>query len=179
LGYAFETISDLQKQISTVLLGCEKREQEYQKNVLMNMEEQTVAAINREHEIKCMVDNDPRLIANDSDMVPVGSHLAPLSKVDALRKVHDRYPSSAAAVSSFDKVSVRPATLHKEIASRSALHEHRSVESVASAVAAMRASARSDISSLGALLARKDVHFSRIKEDLAVQLVEKRQREEG
>ena len=167
----------------------------------------------------------------------IGSHLAPMSQLDALRRVEGQYrsnnspvttsfpaggiipPSSdlssiinangdAAANSSNGNNSSRNAGAGASesavnntntgaaiyaalpiqnrapltpvmVETHPALYNYSSIAEVAAALTTMHSGIRNNLSSIKTLMARKDAHFSNVKEALTTQLVEKRKREEG
>jgi hypothetical protein len=124
-----------------------------------------------------------------------GSHLAPLSHLDAMRRVEAQYRSNNEPVASGFEASGpglgtparRAVDLDRAVVRHTAvlvdappsLFACRSVEELASALTSMHSGIRENLSSLKTILARKDAHFKNIKDALTTQLVEKRQREEG
>ena len=172
----------------------QQREESYRGALERRFEMEELSETSREMEIARMDAEDPRnkfhLTNNNRDLGneqplgsgeqkqprKIGSHLAPMSRLDALRRVEGQFRSNNDSAGRADRsVRAPPVT----IAALPALYCYDSIEDVAGALTALHAGVRQNLAVVRASLLRKDMHYTRVKEELMSQLVEKRRREEG
>lgn len=211
LGYCFEIISQLSSELTNTLHRNSDREERSKVNLADEFTAQERVEAQRLRERAAMNNADPRNVMNRTSAgsaesngsgleVPIiGSHLAPMSQLDALRRVEGQYRSNNDPVThvsaegasgvnggvdstqqSLLKLSLtQPLGAPVTVSTRPSLFNYTSVEEVAAALTAMHSGIRENLSSIQALLARKDAHYQNVKEALTLQLMEKRKREEG
>lgn len=210
LGYCFEIISQLSSELTSTLHRNSEREELSKVNLADEFTAQEKVEAQRLRERAAMNANDPRnrhkngtsaesssLNGSQPEVPKIGSHLAPMSQLDALRRVEGQYRSNNdpvthqaalnpqqdpidSAQQSLLKLSLtQPLGAPVAVEARPSLFNYTSVEEVASALTAMHAGIRENLASIKALLARKDAHYQNVKEALTLQLMEKRKREEG
>lgn len=112
---------------------------------------------------------------SDKTGFKLGSHLAPLSRLEALTRVEGQYGSNNEPVSGQDRaklVAVKPQVKGK-------IEDYSNVDELAAAFTSIGSAVHDNIDCLNTALARKDYHYSKVKTELTAQLVEKRKREEG
>lgn len=147
-------------------------------------------------------DNSSRRLNNTTG---AGGHLLPLNKLDAMRRVEGQHRSNNAPVSRYDRVSAQQAVSVAAELLKPSIHQYASLDELVvslgeySEVSMLRKKSfcfmilfaffvisgslhqevAQNMASLNTLLARKDVHFKRVKQELISQIIERRRREEG
>jgi hypothetical protein len=107
----------------------------------------------------------------------MGSHLAPMTHLEALTRVEGTYRSNNDSLSGFglrNNGSIE--TMTADVAS--SLTNYESVSDLAQAITTLYGSIHSNFLSFSTLMQRKDEHYLKLKLDLTAQLVERRKREE-
>jgi hypothetical protein len=194
LSYAYETLVNIDTTLKNTLFSNLEREELTKLNLTEKFETFEKADKDRTKERTEMFLQDPREQGLGKDLnknVQVGSHLAPMSQLEALRRVEYEYPSNNQPVSgiqypsgmndqSFAQLAAaRISTSPVSVESKPQIFNNNSVEEVASSLTKLQVNIRENISSLKTVLVRKDANFLKIKDALTTQLVEKRKREEG
>jgi len=206
LAYCFEVISQLSSELHNTLQRNTDREELTKTNLSDEFSAQERREAHRLREKAAMDAEDPRNKAsganrrNKTETIKIGSHLAPMSQLDALRRVEGQYRSNndpvthiASNTSASNNTNTNSNTdaqllLHQmsqplgtpvQVATRTSLFNYTSIEEVATALTNMHQGIRENLASVKTLLARKDAHFQNVKEALTLQMVEKRKREEG
>jgi len=102
------------------------------------------------------------------------TRLAPVSRADVLKKIGTTHASNIAPVSSndngFEIFALSGGAQH--------LTDFRTPEDLAGAISEAHAGIYKNLRSVAILMARKDEHFRALREELAVEMVERRKREE-
>lgn len=191
LGYCFEIIAQLSQELAATLQRNGEREELSKLNLSDEFAAREKAEAQRQRERARMDAEDPRNKARgqgQEDFVgKIGSHLAPMSQLDALRRVEGEFrsnnaPIAATAVTAGQPQQVlltQPVGAPVFVETRPSLFNYTSIEELCTALTSMHSGIRENLTSLKALLARKDAHYQNVKEALTLQLVEKRKREEG
>lgn len=214
LGYCFEIVSFISVQLP-LLLDANMESEERQKTELSHrFEEESKNEEERSREKDNMDREDPRnrrlwekqqMSKNDPGLAgkkpnlseeeegnqKIGSHLASLSRLEALTRVEGQYRSNNEPIHLQDR-TVRPIPIHlsytdgsgdkeeveENVVIKPALFHYETVEEVAAALTAMHRAIKRNFASLQGIMVRKDHHYLSLKQELADQLVEKRKREE-
>jgi hypothetical protein len=180
LGYSFEIVSYLSNTMSDLMRQNLERDEQQHSSLLETFRAAGQSEAEREREIAAMERNDPQVVAGgdrDDDAVAIGSHLAPLSRLEAMTRVEGKFRSNNAPTSPFDRLVDASAAV--KVSPRPAIYNYKDADEIAVALASMHSSIRQNASSLSALLVRKDSHYQAVKGELTEQMVEKRKREEG
>lgn len=190
LAYCFKIISQVNRDLKNILETNSQREHQNQQvlqDILMNEDQEENK---RKDEKKKLFHEDPRnklKTHNDDDNDPtatkttvmIGSHLATLSKPDAIRKVNNQFRSNN------DYSLLNEERFTTQVKTKNidnplpAIYNYNSIEELLVALTTMNKSICDNLISTAEIMALKDAHFKNIKNELAAQLMEKRKREEG
>jgi hypothetical protein len=185
LGYSFEIVSYLSNTMSDLMRQNLERDEQQHSSLLETFKAAGESETERLKEMAAMESNDPQVAAGaeegecnvDGDRTDIGSHLAPLSRLEAMTRVEGKFRSNNAPTSPFDRLVDASAAV--KVSPRPAIYNYKDADEIAVALASMHSSIRQNASSLSALLVRKDSHYQAVKGELTEQMVEKRKREEG
>jgi hypothetical protein len=215
ISYCFELIKYLSLELNKVLKANLDREEKAKESLIQEFEEESENDKDREWERQHMAMYDPRNEHHhrengeqdqpqdeSKEMLSFGNHLAPLSKIDAMRRVEGQYRSNNAPVGTWDRQSIHPdpsLTINKdwktekdlqnnstmtalndyhEIPLLPSVYNYQSLEELVAALTTTHKHLQQSMASVSTVLVRKDLHYKTIKQELTTQLVEKRQREE-
>jgi hypothetical protein len=197
LGYCFEVIAQLSAELSHTLQRNSEREELAKVNLSDEFSALERVEAQRQRERARMDAEDPRhrgrahASRGEGAGEKIGSHLAPMSQLDARRRVEGQFQSNNAPVlrapgsagtgpqGAQAQLLSQPISAPVIVEAYPTIYSYRSVEEACRALTSMHAGIRENLASLKTLLARKDAHFQGVKEELTQQLVEKRKREEG
>lgn len=197
LGYCFKVISQLSTEFFHLIKSNMERDEEMKIELEKLFQAERKNEKMRENEISRMESEDPRnkeirrlreksvsaennLEGNDikgglMDQ-KIGSHLARMSRLEALTRVEGQYRSNNDPISSYDRKVLHeldPVPIKPDII------QYSSVDDIVKDITTLHFGIKEYMVALNTLLFRKDVHYSNIKKELTDQLVEKRKREEG
>lgn len=155
-----------------------EREEKSKDELTVRFDEEARREEGRERECHALADNDPYVSVepDGTKKSRVGNHLTYLTKLEALTRVEGLYRSNndpESAVDTTAMTSVFPTAV--VTADKLAVREPTEVADMCTA---LLNSCRQNFSTLNRLMARKDGHFVRVKDELTAQMVERRQREE-
>jgi hypothetical protein len=190
LGYCFEVIAQLSAELSATLQRNGEREELSKLNLSDEFGAQEKMEAQRLREKARMDAEDPRnkgrAGAGTNAEGKIGSHLAPMSRLDALRRVEGQYRSNNAPVTAgagadpaTQQLLTQPISAPISVQTHPAIFNYKTVEEACAALTSMHSGILENLASVKSLLARKDAHYQNVKEALTLQLVEKRKREEG
>lgn len=179
LAYSFEVVSYMSTALRDLLRQNSEADERAQEDLVVRLAEASGDEADRLKEAAAMERNDPQVrgVEGAAGRATVGSHLVPLSRLEALTRVEGRFKSNNGAVSSLDR-AFDVSAVEPSVPPRKSIHQYKDADEIAVALAAMHSSIRQNASSLNAVLARKDMHYRGVKSELAEQLVERRRREE-
>lgn len=179
LAYCFEVLRSLSQSLNTILHDNETRAQQSQQqfNTIVTVEQQSQRLIT--DELSALQREDPLFQQSTSNIDrSIGKrHLAPLTKAEALLKVGQQFDSNNKPVSAYDVHTTDNPIITHQI--NQSIHEYSDVESLAHAFTLLHDNASRNLATVNTILTRKDLHYTDIKNELSLQLVEKRRREEG
>lgn len=209
ISYCFELIKYLSLELNKVLKSNLDREEKAKELLIEEFDEESENDKDREWERHHMALYDPRNNNNSNGEVDdegknlnFGNHLAPLSKLDAMRRVEGQHRTNNGPVGTWDRQSIQPdpsLTVNNEwkteidpktqqtMTSLNDYHEipllpsvynYQSLEELVASLTTVHKHLQQSIGSVSTVLVRKDLHYKTIKQELTTQLVEKRQREE-
>jgi hypothetical protein len=193
LAYSFEIIHSLYQQMTILLQENQQRELQQQSSLVLSFEQEYQQDTIRTWERQAMFINDPiyqHSNNSNNNNSKVGSHLTPLSKYDALRKVETQFPSnnnhhpissssSSSLLLSSIPIMIPSTTTLPSLLSKPSIYQHTSLEELTSNLTQLHQHMEHGLTSLNTLLQRKDHHYQQIKQELTNQMVDKRKREEG
>lgn len=177
LAYSFELVQYLSNQVQQLLEENQLREEREKQHLAITFENESKAEEVRDLEARSMMSSDPRKRKSGEEQI--GSHLAPLSHVEALRRVEGQYRSNNGPVSQWDRINTHIEQLPSEIQQRPAIFQFDSLQHLTEAITTMHSQITHNMHAVNALLVRKDMHYKQVKQELTSQIVERRKREEG
>jgi hypothetical protein len=191
LAYSFTMLKTLAIELNNVVRENQSREiQEKQLLDEIFVQENANEKL-RNEELAAMAINDPRHIAHkkklaangktesDEELLPIGSHLAPLNKLEALTRVEGQFRSNNMPVGHWDRVVISPQSIDTDETLMPSIHQYDSIMDVAISINTLRSSVKQNLQQLQTVLVRKDLHYKNVKKELTAQMTERRKREEG
>jgi hypothetical protein len=184
LAYCFELIKYLSNELQSILEKNVERDKKTKDELEIQFEIESENEKNRSWELSNMHLNDPRTIQAVKEGKPplpqkIGSHLAPLTKLEALTRVEGQYRSNNLPFSQFDRENILPIPFSSYSSSFvESFYSFDSIQDIAISLINIKSYIAKTISSVNITLERKDSHYKHVKNELTSQLVEKRKREE-
>jgi hypothetical protein len=181
LGYCFEMLSFLSTEFQKVLESNSEREESNSNLLMMQFAIEAQKEKFRESVISSMTLEDPRYnkknISDDSSTIDkIGSHLAPVTRLEALTRVEGQFRSNNDSTSSVDRSNVLSPEI---IQMKKSIQDYDSIDDLAISLSKIFDNAKKNMTKIQKLIERKDFHYSEVKKELVSQMVEKRKREEG
>lgn len=195
LGYCHELLRFLLTSLDGLLVANADREGHEKDALAEQFDEEARNDRFRMEERAAMLGNDPKYLHQDLNAVcdsgsvhtantlnaqKIGSHLAPLSKLEAMNRVEGQFRSNNAPLSRYDRRPTHPLEGHADLQTilRPALHEYSSLSEFCGSLTQLHSLVAREVSALQAVLCRKDEHYQHVKAELTEQMVERRRREE-
>jgi hypothetical protein len=185
LAYCFELIKYLVNELQSILEKNVERDKQTKDELEIQFEIESENEKNRSWELTNMHFNDPRTIQSIKEgkqPLPqkIGSHLAPLTKLEALTRVEGQYRSNNLPFSQFDRENILPVPFSSYSSSSfiESFYSFDSIQDIAISLINIKSYIAKTISSVNITFERKDSHYKHVKNELTNQLVEKRKREE-
>lgn len=184
LGYAHELIRHLLTCLDQILAANHERETQEKEALATRFDEEAQLEKFRLEERMAMYGNDPKYTSGareeGEEGGEIGSHLAPLSKLEAMTRVEGQFRSNNAPLSRYDRRPIHPLGGHTDLRAllEPRLHDYASLSEFCSSLTQLHAVVERETQALQAILSRKDGHYEAVKQEMAEQMVERRRREE-
>lgn len=192
IAYCFKLFKTFSDKVYNLIELNRKRELTEKETLSSQFATMSELEKQRQSDIMNMFINDPRRkrlasealsqgknlsITEQLNINKIGSHLAPMSTLDAFTRVQNQYKSNNIPVSQWDNSNINPVTLEEEYLLPT-IHQYSTIEEVAASITSLHSVIEQNLDSLNTILLRKDKHFKNVKMDLSAQMVERRKREE-
>jgi hypothetical protein len=171
LAYCYDILRALSCDTSSILDSCTSRENSEKNDIQVNISEEAVLQQRRDMERERFENEDPFLSRNiKSQNVKIGNHLAPLHKLDAMKRVENSYSTSL-----LERWESHP----NSQAFLPSFMDYKGPQELAEALSSLQISIQHNVNAMSLVLIEKDGLFRKLKDELASHLVEQRKREEG
>jgi hypothetical protein len=198
LGFCYEVLTSVVKDSVTTLEANRDREEDYKRELVAQFAEETHLENIRDKE-KLGLESEDSFIAarlKDNSVAKIGSHLAPLTKLEALNRVEGHYRSNNEPVDGWDRarLAINTGTFKENISDFDGPQELAETLATMQGIIQVRSSedfvfeeicdeftviVQANMASTAVYMVRKDVHYRAAKTELVEGTLEKRKREEG
>lgn len=201
LAFNYEILRSLYLQIRQVLRENQQRDDIARGEMAQLLATEATLQQERVWEKAHMALEDPRFVEaqrqGQGKLDPIGSHLTPIQRYEALKKVDAQFRSNSLPVSKYDQLPVHvggggggggdggeddgepPDPVIQLLQQRPTMFQYDNLDHFLESVAWLHQALTQDLVAINVLFARKDWHFKSLKEELTTQIVDRRKREEG
>lgn len=200
LAFNYEILRSLYLQIRQVLRENQQRDDRARGEMAQLLATEATLQQERVWEKAHMAMEDPRFVEaqrqGQGKLDPIGSHLTPIQRYEALKKVDAQFRSNSLPVSKYDQLPVHvgggggsgageeddgqpPDPVLQLLQQRPTMFQYDNLDHFLESVAWLHQALTQDLVAINVLFARKDWHFKSLKEELTTQIVDRRKREEG
>lgn len=173
--YCFDALKNYHKYTVSIINNNEQREVQHQMALAEKFSVEEQNELLRTSEKNQMEKHDP--MRNHPKFKEIGSHLAPLSKLEALAYVHDTFRSNNSDVTGRSVVPLKAKLVDSHLIKNSVVDYLHPLELV-KALGSLQQAITTNFQTISSALDKKDSHFENIQHELVDQMVEKRKREE-
>ena len=193
VAYSFEMLKAVNDDMYSILLENHNREERRRIAMIDEFRDKAEKECVVEMEQQVLMSHDPWVMeqarnkaswkdttSNDDEEgeFKIGDHLAKLSHLEALTRVEGLHRNNNDPLSSEDRHVTEPQSVGDVDLIKDNILKYSSPHELAYALSTLHANILHNASSLNKLMSRKDDHYKRVKDRLAIQMVEGRKREE-
>lgn len=173
--YCYDVMKDLYKLTCTLILSNKQQEDERLSNMseTHNLEEAKEKI--KLSEVNAMEKEDP--LRGSKNFKNIGSHLAPLSKLDAMTRVQTAFPSNNVDDNG-NGASVLIPKVIDELRLKEDVTDFNDPQELATVLSLLQEAIEHNMQLVSQIMQRKDAWFGKLQGELVNQMVEKRKREE-
>lgn len=175
-AYSYELLRAVTEEVATILKENISRDEADRESVLVQLSTELEMEKIRDVERMNMEANDPVIskFRSQDGFEGLKSHLIPISRVDVFKKISNDHGSN--------NVPTNPSDNGFEIfsfhAGEAHLTDFDTPESLAAAISDAHDGIYKNLRSIAILMARKDAHYSALRDELATEIIERKKREE-
>ena len=156
LGFCYEVLAAIATDSVVTLEANMDREMAYKRALVEKFAEETELEGARDMERQALENEDPFLQSKSKKKLKqIGSHLAPLTKLEALNRVEGHYRSNNDPLSEWDQGALHLATG----SFKPSLSDYQGPQELAEALARMHGVIQQNMTSAAIFMARKDEHY--------------------
>jgi hypothetical protein len=192
LAFSYEILRSVYLQIRQMLRENQHRDDLGRSEMAQLLTTEESLQQDRHWERNHMAMHDPRNLdaqqKGRSKADPIGSHLSTIQRYDAMKKIDLQFQSNNYPVSSYDRVPALVSSNPEEdemqdpviklFRERPTIFQYENLDHFLESLTFLHQRLSQDLLALNVLMARKDVHFKSLKEELTTQVVDRRKREE-
>jgi len=174
-AYSYELLRAITEEVAAILRENISRDEADRESVLVQLSTELEMEKVRDFERVKMEANDPvAKLSSQDGFGGLKSHLIPVSRVEVFKKINDTHGSNNTPTSptdnGFEIFSFPTGVSH--------VTDFNSPEDLAAAISEAHNGVYKNLRSIAILMARKDQHYSSLRDELAAEIIERKKREE-